>query len=359
MPRFSANGTLLRINYQIDGNTNTQKDRAGLRLLPVSEVMVREVKVVTSRLRAGVRPDHRPRLQRDHAIGNEHVRGSASYRFRRKDFAAFPFFFAGPHTDDRKPRDEDRHLHGGARRAHCSRTSCTSSAGSRARRATCRASASSRSLRPTRPLLGLDPQPSIFPTEQTARFYIGKGDWTINPAHRAHRALHRLPERLAEQPEQLHRADLDRPGGGLPRRDGLDLGPAGRRRSATTGSTSCVSSMPPAHQSRTPNDAVGHRAVHPVSGVADFGGPLANTAEAGFGFTQGIWQVVDNFTLHPRQPQLQVRLRHPARRRYPHQRAAVPLHVPVDPGLQRRAQRHQPEELHQLSAVAWVTRTSR
>ena len=43
VPRFSANGTLLRINYQIDGNTNTQKDRAGLRLLPVSEVMVREV----------------------------------------------------------------------------------------------------------------------------------------------------------------------------------------------------------------------------------------------------------------------------------------------------------------------------
>jgi hypothetical protein len=48
VPRFSANGTLLRINYQIDGNTNTQKDRAGLRLLPVSEVMVREVKVITS-----------------------------------------------------------------------------------------------------------------------------------------------------------------------------------------------------------------------------------------------------------------------------------------------------------------------
>jgi len=32
VPRFSANGTLLRINYQIDGNTNTQKDRAGLRM---------------------------------------------------------------------------------------------------------------------------------------------------------------------------------------------------------------------------------------------------------------------------------------------------------------------------------------
>ena len=33
---------------QIDGNTNTEKDRAGLRLLPMSEVMIQEVKVVTT-----------------------------------------------------------------------------------------------------------------------------------------------------------------------------------------------------------------------------------------------------------------------------------------------------------------------
>src|SRR4030095_12234214 len=46
--RISANGTLMRVNYQIDGNTNTEKDRAGLRMLPLSEVMIREGKVVTS-----------------------------------------------------------------------------------------------------------------------------------------------------------------------------------------------------------------------------------------------------------------------------------------------------------------------
>src|SRR5262249_57446495 len=48
VPRLNANGTQMRTNFQIDGNTNTQKDRAGLRLLPVSEVVVREVKVITS-----------------------------------------------------------------------------------------------------------------------------------------------------------------------------------------------------------------------------------------------------------------------------------------------------------------------
>ena len=48
MPRLTANGALLRVNYQVDGSNNTQKDRAGLRQMPMSEVMIREVKVVTS-----------------------------------------------------------------------------------------------------------------------------------------------------------------------------------------------------------------------------------------------------------------------------------------------------------------------
>ena len=48
VPRLTANGALLRVNYQIDGNDNTQKDRAGLRQMPMSEVMIREVKVITT-----------------------------------------------------------------------------------------------------------------------------------------------------------------------------------------------------------------------------------------------------------------------------------------------------------------------
>ena len=43
VPRLAANGAAMRINYAIDGNTNTEKDRAGLRLLPMSEVMIQEV----------------------------------------------------------------------------------------------------------------------------------------------------------------------------------------------------------------------------------------------------------------------------------------------------------------------------
>ncbi len=90
VPRFSANGTLLRVNYQIDGNTNTEKDRAGLRLLPVSEVMVQEVKVVTS----GYAPEFGQTTGLVYnAItpsGTNLLKGSASYRFRRKPFSAYP-----------------------------------------------------------------------------------------------------------------------------------------------------------------------------------------------------------------------------------------------------------------------------
>ena len=94
VPRFSANGTLLRINYQIDGNTNTQKDRAGLRLLPVSEVMVREVKVVTS----GYAPEFGQTTGLVYNVitpsGTNTVHGNGSYRFRRRDMSARPFFYA-------------------------------------------------------------------------------------------------------------------------------------------------------------------------------------------------------------------------------------------------------------------------
>ena len=83
VPRFSANGSLLRINYQMDGNTNTQKDRAGLRLMPMSEVAIGEVKVTTS----GYAPEFGQTMGLVYnAItpsGTNKLRGDVSYRFRR------------------------------------------------------------------------------------------------------------------------------------------------------------------------------------------------------------------------------------------------------------------------------------
>src|SRR4029079_4379601 len=93
VPRLAANGAAMRINYQIDGNTNTEKDRAGLRLLPMSEVMIQEIKVVTT----GFAPEFGQTMGMVfNAVtpsGTNAFHGESSYLFRRKPFSAFPFFF--------------------------------------------------------------------------------------------------------------------------------------------------------------------------------------------------------------------------------------------------------------------------
>ena len=117
VPRLAANGTLMRINYQVDGNTNTEKDRAGLRLLPLSEVMVSEVKVVT----AGYAPEFGQTMGLVYnAItpsGTNQTHGDASYLFRRKSFSAFPFPFTRPEDAREQARYQGRHGDRHARRA--------------------------------------------------------------------------------------------------------------------------------------------------------------------------------------------------------------------------------------------------
>ena len=92
VPRLTSNGALLRVNYQVDGSNNTEKDRAGIRQMPMSEVMIREVKVVTT----GYAPEFGQSMGLIYnAItpsGTNAFKGQGSYSFQRRSFAAFPFF---------------------------------------------------------------------------------------------------------------------------------------------------------------------------------------------------------------------------------------------------------------------------
>jgi hypothetical protein len=292
VPRFAANGTLLRINYQIDGNTNTQKDRAGLRLLPVSEVMVREVKVITS----GYAPEFGQTMGLVYnAItpsGTNTFTGSTSFRFRRKGFSAFPYPFTGPRTEDRKPDTKintwtaelggpvlrDRtHFFGGFEstfRDLSGQSTITITPANAA-------------------LIGLTPQPSAIPREQTARFFIGKIDHQLGQAHRLTARYIRFEN---DSPNNI--------GGGL---------------NSTEVSTNFLDAMNSAafqvvstfgdnrlnelrvqfanrHQSRSRSPLSGTGPRINISGVANFGGPNANTSGAGFDFKQNIWQVINNYT---------------------------------------------------------------
>ena len=294
VPRFSANGTLLRINYQIDGNTNTQKDRAGLRLLPVSEVMVREVKVITS----GYAPEFGQTTGLVYnAItpsGTNNIRGSASYRFRRKDMSARPFFLSSP----AKP---DTHV-----------DTLTADVGGPVIKDTLHYYVgfenTARDLSADRVItikpedaarIGLTPEESsgVIPAEQTARFLIGKADYQVNAANRL---TARYIMFRNDSPNNIGSSAGGTPSSTQWSTDFLD--------SMDSTSAQLVSSIGSSklnelrvqyahrHQSRTTNALSGTGPALTISGVANFGGPYQGAQDAEFDFKQNIWQVIDNFS---------------------------------------------------------------
>ena len=294
VPRFAANGTLVRVNYQIDGNTNTQKDRAGLRLLPVSEVMVQEVKVVTS----GYAPEFGQTMGLVYnAItpsGTNRFKGSASYRFRTKDFSSFPYPFTAPRTDANKPDTKintwtaegggpivrDRlHFFGGFESTY--------------------RDLSGQSVITIKPedaaRIGLTPQPASMPREQTARFYIGKVDYQMSQNHRlTGRYIHFANDSPSNVGGALNSTEVST--------DFLDSMNSAAAQVVSTFGASRLNEFrvqfANRHQSRTANDLSGTGAARiNISAVANFGAPNAGTADAGFDFKQNIWQVIDNFTL--------------------------------------------------------------
>lgn len=103
VPRINANGYARRTNYQLDGNNNTQSDRSGIRLMPISELFVSEVQLVTN----GFAPEfgNTPGLIMNAVTpsGTNEYHGHASYRFRRTSFSARPFF-----SDITKPKPKTK-----------------------------------------------------------------------------------------------------------------------------------------------------------------------------------------------------------------------------------------------------------
>ncbi|MBE3132658.1 MAG: TonB-dependent receptor [Acidobacteria bacterium] len=294
VPRFSANGSLLRINYQIDGNTNTQKDRAGLRLLPMSEVMVREVKVVTS----GYAPEFGQTTGLVYNAvtpsGTNTVRGEASYRFRRRNMSARPFYFAStPLIPDRPdthvdtitadvggPFIRDRlHYYFGFEN--------TKRGLSADRVITIDQTAAAR--------IGLTPDQSsgVMPAGQTVRFFIGKADYQVNPAHR-----------VTARYILFRNSSPNNVGGGANSTEwATDFTDAMDSLAGQVVSTLGSNKLNELrvqyarrHQSRVENGLSGTGPAIVVSGVANFGGPIDSDQTAGFDFNQGIFQIVENFS---------------------------------------------------------------
>src|SRR5215510_11988904 len=194
VPRFNANGYKSRINDQLDGNTNTQKDRAGLRLTPISEVFVREVQVVSN----GFAPEFGQTSGLVYnAItpsGTNQFHGNAGYFFRRTPFVARPFFLrpeinkADPGLDNviasvGGPLAKDKaHFYVGYERVdrelQQDRVVTVTPANAAA--------------------LGLQPPPGFIPASQLTNFFIVRPDWKISANHELfgrYTHLHAAPDR--------------------------------------------------------------------------------------------------------------------------------------------------------------------
>jgi hypothetical protein len=309
VPRLAANGAAMRINYMIDGNTNTEKDRAGLRLLPMSEVMIQEVKVVTT----GFAPEFGQTMGMVYNAvtpsGTNKFKGEGSYLFRRKPFSAFPFFFGCGSTTIA---------------ANCPAITADASVKPDTRTDTgtadvggpiiknklffyggweqTRRDLSSGSLITVDPSiiaqLGLKPQPTAAPNVQTAKFKIAKADYEVGGGNR-----------LTTRWIQFHNDSPYNSGGGA---GGSTLERATDFLDAMDSiSGQLVSAMGNSklnelrfqyahrHQSSSLNADSGTGSAITISNPAvQFGAPLSGTGQgnAGFDFKQDINQIIDNFT---------------------------------------------------------------
>ncbi len=91
VPRINANGYTRRTNYQLDGNNNTQADRGGIRLMPISDTFISEVQLVTNGFSAEFGNTPGLIMNAITPSGTNGFHGSASYRFRRTPFSSRPF----------------------------------------------------------------------------------------------------------------------------------------------------------------------------------------------------------------------------------------------------------------------------
>jgi hypothetical protein len=306
VPRLAANGAAMRINYMIDGNTNTEKDRAGLRLLPMSEVMIQEVKVVTT----GFAPEFGQTMGMVYnAItpsGTNQFHGEGSYLFRRKPFSAFPFFFGCGSTT---PAKDCPGVASDAKRPDTQVDTGTARVGGpiihnklffyggweQTRR-----DLSANSLITVSPdivaQVGVKPQPAAAPNVQTAKFLIAKADYQMGQGNR-----------LTARWIRFHNDAPYNSGGGtatLERAtDFLDAMDSTAAQLVSSFGGNKLNELrvqyAHRHQSSVANSDSGTGPAISISTPSiSFGAPVGGTGQgnAGFNFKQNITQVIDNFT---------------------------------------------------------------
>ncbi|MBX7169410.1 MAG: TonB-dependent receptor [Pyrinomonadaceae bacterium] len=187
VPRINANGYARRTNYQLDGNNNTQADRGGIRLMPISETFVSEVQLVTNGFSAEFGNTPGLIMNAVTPSGTNDIHGSGSYRFRRTPFYARPFQYTSNGDIPKTKADnltfaiggpimKDRwHYYGGYEYVN---RDLTSESG---RLVTISAANQAALIAAGVPSTAFVP---VIPTKQKAKFYIFRTDAQLNEKNR-------------------------------------------------------------------------------------------------------------------------------------------------------------------------------
>lgn len=99
---INANGYLRRVNFLLDGNTNTQGDRGTLRFMLLSETYVSEVQLLTNGFAAEFGNTPGMIMNVVTPSGTNKISGSANFNFRRPSFYSRPFSFSAAELPDNK-----------------------------------------------------------------------------------------------------------------------------------------------------------------------------------------------------------------------------------------------------------------
>jgi hypothetical protein len=294
--RVNANGTQMRTNYQIDGSSATQKNRAGLRMFQPTDIMIQEVKVITS----GFAPEFGQTtgmvFNTITPSGTNQFSGQGSYRFRRKGYSAKPknvvVFSPATNKPDTKV-DDVAGTFGGP----IVRDKVFFFTGYEWVKKDLSADRVITVTPETAQVLGLSADAlgdGVIPAIQTVNVFIAKVDAQLNAANR-----------LSGRWSVFNNVTPENITGGLnTRENSVDfqdrMDSVSVQLASTLGNTR-LNELRIAYGRRnnpqSPSDAAGPGPIIQVQGVANFGGaPPPAGSPTPFEFEESYWQIVDNFS---------------------------------------------------------------
>ncbi|PWU12208.1 MAG: hypothetical protein C5B51_01120 [Terriglobia bacterium] len=285
--KINANGFNGRINYELDGGNNTESDRAGIRLIPISNTYVDEIQQVSN----GFAPEFGNTVgtvfNTITKSGTNDYHGEASYIFRRTPFSARPKLLAPTAATPEVNVDSyagdaggriirDKLFFFGAFE-HVKRDlpgPVTVSAATIAQ-------------------LGLPADyVNAVPFHQSVYFYMGRADWMLSQNHRL---LLRYNHHSNDSPYNYSGAIG---GQNLVSRTYLfyDRSHVGAAQLISTLSPRAINELrgqvARRNQSNNRFAATGTGPAIAITGVANFGGPI----DVGFVYTETAPELTDNFT---------------------------------------------------------------